>query len=499
MAKMKIACFLILYGVLFIGCRSSGDGHDSQEMEAPSTSVTQWTDKMELFMEYPIPVAGEPLKFIIHLTTLDDFKPVTEGTVVLKFANANNEVLEFKADKLLREGIFTPVETIPAPGNYSFTVDYVGNETSDSFDIGQVEVYSSQADIPAQPESEDSGISYLKEQQWKTDFEARPAEKMKVRSSVTAAGEIIPKLQSYAEIVSPVDGIIDVSRNRNMVIPGNEVVKGQIVAVLTPPLDVSNSWTDMKLAYQNSKNEFERAERLLAREAISRREYEKIKNDYLTRKAGYESISGAYGQVSSESFDLRTPITGVVNEVFVVPGQKVSAGQKIMSVINPSEVWLRVNMYEKDYYKIGTPKGASFRISGMDSPVLVDEGDFKLVSAGSVIDARSRTIPFIFEIENPNGILKIGQMFQVDLYTSEEKEAVTIPESAIYDDDGQNVVFIHKEGETFEKRIIEAGGRHLGLIEVRSGLNEGERVVTKGVYQVKLASNTASIGHPHAH
>jgi RND family efflux transporter MFP subunit len=499
MAKMNIACFLILYGVLFIGCKPSSHEHDSHEMEIPSTSVMLWTDKMELFMEYPIPVAGEPLKFIIHLTTLDDFKPVTEGTVILRFTSANNEAVEFKAGKLLREGIFTPEETIPTPGNYSFTIDYVGNETSDSFDIGQVEVYSSKADIPAQPESEDSGISYLKEQQWKTDFETRLAENRKVRSSVVAAGEIIPKLQSYAEIVSPVDGIIDVSRNRNMVIPGNEVVKGQAVTVLTPPLDVSNSWTDMKLAYQNSKNEFERAERLLAREAISRREYEKIKNDYLTRKAGYESISGAYGQGSSESFDLRTPITGIINEVFIVPGQKVTAGQKIMSVIDSSEVWLRANMYEKDYYKIGTPNGASFRISGMDSPVLIDEDDFKLVSEGNVIDAWNRTIPFIFEIENPNGILKIGQIFQVDLYTSEEKDAVTIPESAIYDDDGQNVVFIHKEGETFEKRSIEAGDRYLGFVEVRSGLNEGERVVTKGVYQVKLASNTASIGHPHAH
>ena len=170
-----------------------------------------------------------------------------------------------------------------------------------------------------------------------------------------------------------------------------------------------------------------------------------------------------------------------------------------MSVIDPSEVWLRVNMYEKDYYKIGTPEGASFVISGMHTPVTIDGEDFKLISAGNVIDARNRTIPFIFEVKNPDGILKIGQIFQVDLYTSEEKEAIAIPESAIYDDDGQDVVFVHKEGETFEKRSIKPGDRYSGRIEVKSGLNEGERVVTKGVYQVKLASNTASIGHPHAH
>ncbi len=499
--KSSNKVFMLLISLIFVtGCQGSdADKNTEKDTEPPSVSVTQWTDKMELFMEYPIPVESKPGKFVIHLTTLSDFKPVREGKVILNFRHESGRAFQVVRDSLLREGIFNPVVTLPLSGKYLFTLDYKGRKVEDSFNIGDLIVYESYTDIPPQAEDEAAGISFLKEQQWKTDFQTEPARIKKIKSSVSAVGEVIPRQQSHAEIASPVEGIVDVKHNQNMAIPGSRVSKGEILITLSPPLNVANSWTEVKLAYQEAKSEFERAQRLMQKDAISERDYEKIERDYLTRKAGYEAYFGSDKNNGGELFELKSPVSGIVNEVSVLPGQKANVGQKLMTIVDPSMVWLKVNFFEKDYYNIDTPQGASLTVPGLSSPDIIDEGDFRLLSKGNVIDPGSRTIPVLFEVKNPDSTFKIGQVLQVELYTSDEKEALSVPSQSIYDDDGQQVVFVHKEGETFEKRVVEVGDSYKGWVEIREGLKERERVVTKGGYQVKLASSSAAIGHPHAH
>lgn len=491
---------LILICLAATSCQIwSPDKEDEKESEIPSVSVTQWTEKMELFMEYPVPVESESGKFIIHLTTLDDFEPVREGKVILDFRHDNGEEFKFEKDAVLREGIFTPTASLPISGTYIFTLHYKGKKAEETFDIGKITAYKSYKDIPEQPDEDTSGISFLKEQQWKTEFQTRPAEIKQIRSSISAVGEIHPRQQSFAEITSPVDGIIDIKHNQNMVTPGSKVSKGEVVAVLSPPLNTVDSWTELKLAYQEAKSEYERAERLMEKDAISKREYEKLKLNYLTRKAGYEEFFNSQLDNGNEHFELKSPISGIVNEVSALPGQKAEAGQKIMTVIDPSTVWLKVNVFEKDYHKIGTPEGASLTIPGLDSPVVLDKDNFRLLSTGNIIETESRTIPVLLEVKNPDGLFKIGQVPKVELYTSEQKQALCAPSQAIYDDDGKQVLFVHTEGETFEKRVIETGDSYNGCVAILKGLQEGERVVSKGGYQVKLASTSAAIGHPHAH
>jgi RND family efflux transporter MFP subunit len=501
--KMKyLSILLLVFYILSCSSRNIGEDNQSKE-EVQAISITQWTEKMELFMEYPVPVKLEPGKFVIHLTNLKDFKAVREGMVILNFKHESEQNYKFEKTELLREGIFNPVVTLPLSGKYIFTIDYKGKEVQEFFNIGNLFVYESKADIPEQAENNDTGksISFLKEQQWKIDFQTKPAMMMPIRSSVTAIGEIIPRQQSYAEIVSPVDGLLDVRNNQNMAIIGSFVQEGQTVAILSPPLNVVNSWAERKLSYLQAKSEFERAEKLKEKNAISQRDYEEIKRNYLTQKAGYESLTTVDIEEKSDNsfFQIKSPIRGIISEVSVLPGQKVNAGQKLITIIDPSFVWLKVIVFEKDYYKIRNVYGASLRIPGMDSLIVFDKGDMRLLNIGDIIDSNNRTIPILFELKNPKRIFKIGQMLQVELYASEEKNALCVPKEAIYDDDSNKIIFIHKEGESFEKRTIETGNSFKGFVEVIKGLKEGERVVTRGGYQVKLASTSSVIGHPHAH
>ncbi|MBK8588870.1 MAG: hypothetical protein IPN77_07035 [Sandaracinaceae bacterium] len=80
------------------------------------------------------------------------------------------------------------------------------------------------------------------------------------------------------------------------------------------------------------------------------------------------------------------------------------------------------------------------------------------------------------------------------------RSALTVPESALVDDNGMFVVFVQIEGEAFERRVVRLGARDSGHVEVLSGVLAGEHVVTIGAWSVKLAASSGAIpAHGHAH
>jgi RND family efflux transporter MFP subunit len=469
---------------------------DSSADEPPSVAVTQWTSKMELFMEYPVLVTGISGKFIIHLTTLDDFQPVRSGSVKLGFTHESGKEYEVSKDELLREGIFTPIIELPQAGNYRFILSYYGQRVQESFEIDNFQVYNDASQIPTTDDEGDEEISFLKEQQWKIDFRTEPVQRRSIRSSVRAVATVLPRHEGYAELVSPVVGIVDIENNSLLVIPGIEVEKGQTLAVIAPTLRGADGWTDLKLSYEQSKRNYERMKRMLSRNAVSQKSFEEAEQDYLVKKSSYESFAGA---TDTDKFHVRAPINGYVTEMDILPGQKIEIGQKLMTIVNPSTVWLQVNVFEADYYGMTEPTGIYLTVPGRDGAISIDQNNMRLLSIGSAIDKDNRTIPVLVEVSNPDLLLKINQSVDAELYFGSTELALCIPRSAIFDEDAQDVVYVHSEGESFVKRVVTIGAHDDGWVSVPSGLQEGERVVTRGGYMVKLASTTAEIGHGHAH
>jgi cobalt-zinc-cadmium efflux system membrane fusion protein len=75
-----------------------------------------------------------------------------------------------------------------------------------------------------------------------------------------------------------------------------------------------------------------------------------------------------------------------------------------------------------------------------------------------------------------------------------------VPASALVDDAGRPVVFVQREGEAFERRPVTLGARSVNLVQVTSGVQPGERVVTTGAYLVRLASLSTQVpSHGHVH
>lgn len=490
---MKIVLFGSVLLLVFIATAFAGGDHGDNDH--PSVAVTQWTDHMELFMEYPVLVAGEPGRFIIHLTVLNGFQPVRDGEVRLVFTGPRGNTHEIKATEILREGIFAPSVSLPEPGDYSFQLFYSDDGVYETFEVDDFVVYQTADAIPAEPEEEQTDeIGFLKEQQWKVPFATAEAEVREVKRTAWAIGEVLPSPRAYAEIVAPVDGILQIAGDDKLALPGSAVQRGDVLATLTSPLQ-GDGWVDSRLSYEQAKRNFERAERLKQRDAISDREYEEARNEFEARQAGFENLDGA----GSAALTLKAPINGKIIEWAARPGQMVRAGDKLMAVADPSVVWLKVNVYEKDYRALEQPVGAHLNADAPDGGIILDHDDMRLLTTGGALDPVTRTIPVLLEVTNTSGRLTIYETTPVELCSSDGSSALTVPVTAIYEDGGLDVVFVQSGGESFEKRIIVKGPRHAGWVSVLRGLKSGDRVVTRGGYHVKLASTSSDIGHGHAH
>ncbi|MGD9548987.1 MAG: efflux RND transporter periplasmic adaptor subunit [Candidatus Krumholzibacteriia bacterium] len=461
--------------------------------ELPTVAVTQWTDSMELFMEYPEMVAASSARFIIHLTILDGFQPVREGKVILTFTKSDGSREVRTADSLLREGIFAPDIGLRDPGSYEFELTYQGPGVTSTFMIPDFRVHASAAAIHAHGDEAGDEITFLKEQQWKIPFATATATEREMKRSVWAIGQVLPSPTAYVEIAAPIDGIVQGADAGDLALPGAHVQRGQVVARIAPPLQ-GDGWTASQLALAQAERNYERAQRLREQDAISAREFEEAENAYLARRAGHERLAGSG---DGGVLNLTAPIDGQVIDWQVKPGQRLRAGDRLMAIADPAVVWLRVNVYESDFRDLGTPVGAWIN-SGGDGWVVQAEA-MKVLTTGGALDPVTRTVPILLEVANTEGRLTINESTPVELYAGEGVVATAVPRSAVYEDEGMDVVFVQAGGESFAKRVVQLGPTFADWVGILAGVEPGERVVVHGGYHVKLAATTAEIGHGHAH
>ncbi|MCI0695730.1 efflux RND transporter periplasmic adaptor subunit [candidate division KSB1 bacterium] len=508
MLRSLLFSFCLLLFALCLGCQSRNEATTEHEHEG--TSVTLWTEKTELFMEYPALIAGQEAAFAVHLSDLKDFKPVTQGRVTCVFKNAGGSEVTVIAESPSYPGIFRPLVKFSEAGVYDMELRLEGQQVADIIHVPNVRVFADEAAIPHEEETATSEelITFLKEQQWKIDFRTEPAQTHKLSGSVKAVGEILPKAQWHAEVPALVNGVILADQNANLPSVGAWVQKGAVLAVISPPANTEAGLNNVRNEYLLAKAEFERAQRLFEKQAISQKRLDEAKLRFEAKRAGYEVIAQQvdFGNAAGDGgdtphFHLKAPIAGIIEEIHFHLGETVETGKKLFTISNPKRVWLKANIPLALLARVKAATGASFKVEGYEQEFRVDQLNGKLISVGSIVDEKSRTVPALFELENPDNQLKVGMFAEVSVQTGDAVETLAIPASAIFDDSGTPVAYVHVEGEAFAKRVLQTGISDRGFTQILSGINEGERVVTIGGYQVRLASLSTSVpvGHGHEH
>lgn len=531
--SLMLTCVALLLGPACKERRHEGEhGHEgshehphgSATPERPGLSVTAYESGLELFMEYPALVVGQSSPLVAHFTDARDpkgFRVVKTGrvTAVLRYADGTEE--RFVAEKLLRDGIFKPEVKPSKPGEGTLSLSLEGEQVAGTVDAGKVVVHPDLAAAVAAVVSEDEGgeatVPFLKEQQWKTEYATAPAEARVLQGGVRANGELKAVAGQAAELSAPVAGRIPVGDPVPSL--GQAVKKGEVLVRLIPTsmasatdlatleLEASRARSELGLA----ERELQRAQELLAAKALPEKQVDaaRVARELAAarvaaaerQRALYRGTqTGASGGGGGAAFELRAPIDGVVSFAEVMPGAIVEAGRHLVSVVNAERLWLEAKVYEAEVAKVERSPGASFTVSGFDQAFTVDERSGRRVAVGAVVDKATRTVPVIFELPNPGGRLKPGMFAKVTLYTGETVRGVAIPESALVDDSGKPTAFVLAGGESFYKRAVRPGVRSGGYVQVLEGVKEGERVVSRGAYELKLSTATGAIPeHGHSH
>lgn len=483
---------------IVMACSRSGDAATAEAGPAGG-SITIWTDSTELFMEHPALIVRQPEKFAVHLTDLTDFAPLRSGPITLRFQPRDSgEPVVVRQDEPRAPGIYGPAPEFKRAGVYDLTIIVETPQARDSIAVPNLQVYATVQDAPREESGGGAAISFLKEQQWKTPgFATAFATTGAVTATFDASGTIEPAAGRHAEVTAPIAGLVDAGGVATSPAPGQRVQRGQILAYLTPSLGEGGSaaLAEARARLREAEDEHARAKRLIEAEAAPAR---RLHEAEIRLQAAREALAGlSGGALSSDGrLAIRSPIAGVVAQRSIAPGRRVDAGAPLFTVVNASVVWLNVNVPAAQAALVGGSSGATFELEGSDRRFETR----RVVSVGSVIDSLSRTIAVIYEVPNGNGTIKVGANARVQVRTGERLSGVVLPASAVLEEDGRPIAYVQAEGEAFEKRELQVGGREGDRVLVTSGIRAGERVVTGAAYQVRLASlSTAAPAHGHEH
>ncbi|MCP4603590.1 MAG: efflux RND transporter periplasmic adaptor subunit [Proteobacteria bacterium] len=492
-----------------------GNGHGDHERAVEV--VTHFTDKTELFVEFPVLIVGKDSPFAAHLTKLTDYKPVDSGTVVATLSGAGKPNENFEVASPSVPGIFRPVATPKHAGRRVLTIGLKSKTLNVTHDLGEFTVFESEelAEASSKEEEEQGGlISFLKEQQWKIDFQIAKVAERTIRPSLQANGTVRARSDGEVHVTAPVAGRL-LTAGEAFPRLGTRVKQNQVLVKLAPRLGSGTDIALLELAVDRAqldvdlaKREKDRLEGLLAEGAVPERRVVTARHNEDSARAELTAaqrrlrmhgrIQHTSGSKAGAGIAVRAPIEGTIIQVAVAPGAFLDEGQEMFHIVDLEKLWLEVRIPEANIGHIERTAGAWFEVEGFDKPFEV--GEQNVVTKGGVVDARTRTVPLIFGIDNPRSHLSVGMFAHVYVLTDAPSSRIAIPVSAVVDDGGQDVVYVLVEGESFERRIVKLGPIDSGYIEVAQGLKTGERLVVRGAFTVKLAASRASVpAHGHAH
>ncbi len=200
------------------------------------------------------------------------------------------------------------------------------------------------------------------------------------------------------------------------------------------------------------------------------------------------SVGGHY----DSTVGLSSPIQGVVVERNVTLGQMVTPSEVLFTVMDLREVWILLDVYERDLSQIRVGQTARVRVGAYPG----QEFAGRVASVGDVFEAKSRAAKARVVLANPSRALRPGMFATVTLEgtTGHERSLLLVPALAVQRDGDNNFVFLPRGGREFEPRKIKVG-RALGeWVEVLEGVMAGETVVTTGSFFLKAEMKKSELG-----
>ncbi len=287
-----------------------------------------------------------------------------------------------------------------------------------------------------------------------------------LRGNVVAAEDVyvVPKAQGVVHSVNVAVG--------DVIAEGQSICQIDTVDLQTALALVQSQYNTVNSAYQTAVKNRDRMAALYAEGAISLSQLEQA--EVAVVSTGIDSVRLQVQQVQDQinNCNVKSTVSGIVAELNVDPGD-MAGGSYVARVVNIDKVKLKANVTENLIACIEM---------GMELPVHIasvsDEPFVGVVTSLPVAANQTMTYPLEITIDNPDHKIMGGMFAEVDVVRSEAVNSLIVPKSAV---DSNNTVYV-VEGETARAVQVETGMSDDNNIEIISGLQVGDEVVTAGAY-----------------
>jgi len=278
---------------------------------------------------------------------------------------------------------------------------------------------------------------------------------------------------------------------------GQTLEAGAALADIDSP-DFGQAQADARTAAGNlrsAEKAFSREKELLAHGAAAQKDVENAEAAYIAAVAARDSsraklaLYGGGENGTNEIYALRSPMSGMVVERNINPGQEVRADQMLANapnlfaplfvVTDPSKLWLQLDVAETDLSEI--QPGQRLRIFSRAFPNAAFDGF--IVNIGAEMDPGTRTVRVRAAVNNTHLLLKAEMYVLVDALADPPQAgdgAVEIPATAVFKRDNQSYLFVERSPGQYQRLAVKTGPEQDGKALILEGVSAGEKVVTDG-------------------
>ena len=337
-------------------------------------------------------------------------------------------------------------------------------------------------------------IIFPKAQAAKTTFEVREIQPASFNQVVKTTGQVLAAPGDEAVIVATSNGVVSFSSNK--LTEGTKVQKGQsLFQISSKDIAEGDYYTKVKATYEAAKASYDRAEALVKDKIISQKEFESTKLEFENAKTAYNAVSN---HKTAKGVSVNAPINGHMKNILVKEGEYITVGLPLATVSQNQRLVLRAEVSQRYYNAMQSVKSANFKTPYDNKVYSLEDLNGRLLSFGKTSNENSFFIPVSFEFDNKGEVIP-GSFVEVYLISSPIENTLSIPVSALTNEMGIYYVYVQIDEEGYRKQEVALGANNGKEVQIIKGLHPGDRVVTQGAYQVKMASASGAIPHGHSH
>lgn len=333
-----------------------------------------------------------------------------------------------------------------------------------------------------------------------------PAQKQRLTGVISATGKVEVNADRIAHVSPRISGKIVAVRASL----GDSVSAGQTLATLDSVElgEALSRYHQSKTKLALAQSNMDRIKTLVEKKIAARKEILQAETDYKTAQTEVhtdEERLSLYGVSTSvlkggghkmPLLPVRSPISGIITEKHAIVGELSDPSKNLYTVADLSSVWVLVDINEKDLAKVH--KGQSAIVTVGAFPDLKMKG--RITYIADQLDEATRTVKARIEVANPGRKLKPEMFANAELALPTDAQTVlVVSEDALQDLDGKKVVFIAENETEFMARQVQTGRAAGGMIEIVSGLKEGDRYAVRGSFILKSEVKKGELVDEHGH